>query len=131
MSKNIFQKIIDRELPAYIVDENDRCIAFLDIRPIALGHALVIPKVNAKDNLFELDEDNYCELLKFAKKISLVLQKTLNTNRVGMIVAGFDVPHAHIHLVPANSINDLSFTNSINTNSDEMQYLLTNIKKHL
>ena len=89
--------------------ENERCLAFLDIRPIVIGHTLIIPKVEV-DYYFDLDDDYLSELNLFAKKVARVLDQEMDCLRVGVMIAGLEVPHAHIHLIPINSIADLSFT---------------------
>ncbi|MGQ9864429.1 MAG: HIT family protein [Bacteroidia bacterium] len=105
---SIFTRIIQGELPAYKVGETENYLAFLDIQPLVEGHTLVIPKKEV-DDLFSLDEETYVGLMLFAKLIAQAIQKALPCPRVGMAVVGFEVPHAHIHLVPLHSISDLSF----------------------
>jgi histidine triad (HIT) family protein len=106
---SIFSRIISRELPAYIIAENEHCIAFLDIFPLKRGHTLVVPK-NETDKLFELPEENYNALMSFAKNIASALQKTVPCNRIGMSVIGLEVPHAHIHLIPIDRESDMNFS---------------------
>lgn len=106
----IFSRIISGEIPCYKVAEDDHCLAFLDIRPIVFGHTLVIPKKEV-DYIFNLSDDELSHLHRFAKKVALVLEKEVPCLRIGVMVAGLEVPHAHIHLVPMNSIGELSFTN--------------------
>mgnify|MGYP000898320059 CR=1 FL=1 len=106
----IFSKIISGEIPCYKVAEDDTCLAFLDIRPIVFGHTLVIPKKEV-DYIFNLEDNELAHLHQFAKKVALVLEKEVPCLRIGVMVAGLEVPHAHIHLVPMNSIGELSFTN--------------------
>lgn len=106
----IFSKIISGEIPCYKVAENDRCLSFLDIRPIVFGHTLVIPKVEV-DYYFDLDDQYLADLNVFAKKVAGVLKAHVPCKRIGVMVAGLEVPHAHIHLIPMNAISDLSFTN--------------------
>jgi len=106
----IFSRIISGEIPCYKVAEDDHCLAFLDIRPIVFGHTLVIPKKEV-DYIFNLDDDALAHLHLFAKKVALVLEEEVPCLRIGVMVAGLEVPHAHIHLVPMNSIGELSFTN--------------------
>ncbi|MEN8138319.1 MAG: HIT family protein [Bacteroidota bacterium] len=105
---SIFTKIIEGEIPSYKVIEDDKHFAFLDIFPVAKGHTLVIPK-HEVDNLFDLPEEEYQELLMFARKVAKGLEKAVPCNRVGVTVIGLDVAHAHIHLIPINSISDMSF----------------------
>ncbi len=105
----LFSKIINGEIPSYKIAENDKFFAFLDIHPLMKGHTLVIPKVEV-DKLLDLDDEYLREILLFAKPIAHAIEKAFPCNRVGMEVIGLDVPHAHLHLVPINSANDLNFT---------------------
>lgn len=104
----IFEKIVAGNISAYKVAENEDFLAFLDVFPIAEGHTLVIPK-QATDYIFDLDDDLYSGLHLFAKKVALAIDKAVPCARVGTAVVGLEVPHAHIHLVPINSIGDISF----------------------
>lgn len=106
---SIFTKIINREIPAYIIGENDDFIAFLDVFPLAKGHTLVVPKKEV-DYIFDLDEDTYLGLQKFAKNIALKVEKAIPCNRIGVAVIGLEVPHTHIHLVPINNVSDIDFS---------------------
>ena len=105
----IFTKIINREIPAYIISENSKFIAFLDINPLSIGHTLVVPKKEI-DYFFDLDDDFLTEILLFSKKISKAIKKVTRCNRVGLSVIGLEVPHAHLHLVPLNEMNDIDFS---------------------
>lgn len=105
---SIFSRIVRGELPAYKVGETENYLAFLDIQPLAEGHTLVIPKKEV-DDLFSLDEETYTGLMLFTKLVAQAIQKAIPCPRVGMAVVGFEVPHAHIHLVPLHSMSDLSF----------------------
>jgi histidine triad (HIT) family protein len=105
----IFTKIINREIPAFIVAEDDNCIAFLDINPLVVGHTLVVPKKEV-DFIFDLDDQTLAGLNLFAKKVAQAIKKSISCKRVGVAVIGLEVPHTHIHLVPMNSMNDLNFT---------------------
>lgn len=105
----IFSKIITGEIPSYKIAENDKCYAFLDIFPLVKGHTLVIPKIEI-DNLFDLPKDYLSELLVFAQPIAKAIERSFPCNRCGMSVIGLEVPHAHIHLIPINSMDDLNFT---------------------
>ena len=104
----IFSKIILGELPSYKIAENDHFLAFLDIYPQVEGHVLVVPKT-AVDKFFDLGDDYLSQILLFAKPIARAIEKSFPCNRCGMIVLGLDVPHAHLHLLPINSANDLNF----------------------
>jgi histidine triad (HIT) family protein len=114
----IFSKIIAGEIPSYKIAENDRFYAFLDIFPLREGHTLVIPKVEV-DNLFDLNDSYLSEMLVFARPIAKAIEKAFRCNRCGISVIGIEVPHAHMHLVPVNSANDLNFTQSKPKASDE------------
>ena len=105
----IFSKIIAGEIPSYKIAENEKCFAFLDIFPLVKGHTLVIPKIEV-DNLFDLPPDYLSELLVFAQPIAKAIERSFRCNRCGISVVGLEVPHAHIHLVPINSMDDLNFT---------------------
>ena len=105
----IFSKIIAGQIPSYKIAENEKCFAFLDIFPLVKGHTLVIPKIEV-DNLFDLPPDYLSELLVFAQPIAKAIERSFRCNRCGISVVGLEVPHAHIHLVPINSMDDLNFT---------------------
>jgi histidine triad (HIT) family protein len=114
----IFSKIIKGEIPGYRIAENDKFFAFLDVFPLREGHTLVIPKTEV-DNLFDLDDDYLSEMLVFAKPIAKAIEKSFRCNRCGITVIGLEVPHAHVHLIPINSSNDLNFTQPKLKASDE------------
>jgi histidine triad (HIT) family protein len=105
----IFSKIIAGEIPAHKIAEDDYFLAFLDVFPIAEGHTLVVPKIEV-DKFFDLNEDYLSRILNFAKPITKALEMSFPCNRVGISVIGLEVPHAHLHLVPINSADDLNFT---------------------
>ena len=105
----IFSKIIAGEIPSYKIAENEKFFAFLDIFPLREGHTLVIPKKEV-DNLFDLPEEYLKEMLVFAQPIAKAIEKAFKCNRCGISVIGLEVPHAHMHLIPINSSNDLNFT---------------------
>ena len=105
----IFSKIIKGEIPSFKIAEDELFFAFLDIFPLRPGHTLVIPKVEV-DNLFDLNEDYLSKMLVFAQPIAKAIEKSFRCNRCGISVIGIEVPHAHIHLIPVNSANDLNFT---------------------
>ncbi len=106
---SIFTKIINREIPAYIVAEDDKHIAFLDIFPVAEGHVLVVPKKEV-DKIFDMEEQDYLELMRFARKVAKAMEKVFDVNRIGMAVIGLEVPHVHVHLVPINRMSDMDFS---------------------
>ena len=105
----IFSKIISGEIPSYKIAENETFFAFLDIFPLVEGHVLVVPKMET-DNLFDLPTDLLGKILVFAQPIARAIESAFNCNRCGISVIGLEVPHAHVHLVPINSANDLNFT---------------------
>lgn len=105
----IFSKIINGDIPAYKIAESDQFIAFLDIEPLVTGHVLVVPKVEV-DKIFDVPDDYLSAMLVFAKPIAHAIEKTFDCNRCGISVVGLEVPHAHMHLVPINSANDLNFS---------------------
>lgn len=105
----IFSKIIAGEIPSYKIHENEKFLAFLDIFPLVEGHTLVIPKVEI-DNLWDVPDDYLQDLLLFAKPVAKAIEAAFNCNRCGISVVGIEVPHAHVHLIPLNSANDLNFT---------------------
>jgi histidine triad (HIT) family protein len=106
---SIFSKIISGEIPCFKIAENEHCFAFLDIQPLMKGHTLVIPKTEV-DYLFDLGDDVYQDLMNFSKRISKAIKKAIPCNRIGVAVIGLEVPHAHIHLVPINQMDDINFT---------------------
>ena len=105
----IFSKIIAGQIPAHVIAQSEKFIAFLDIAPVKKGHTLVVPKIET-DKLFDLEDDYLAGILLFAKPIAHAIEKAFHCNRCGISVIGIEVPHAHIHLVPLNSANDLNFT---------------------
>ncbi|MBT3364481.1 MAG: HIT family protein [Flavobacteriales bacterium] len=107
---SIFTKIIQGDIPCHRVAENDKAIAFLDIRPLARGHCLVVPKREV-DKLFDLPEADYLALWSLCKQVAQAVETCMPCNRVGVAVLGFEVPHAHVHLVPMRSEEDLNFSN--------------------
>lgn len=104
----IFTKIIQGEIPSYKVAENDKFYAFLDINPLQEGHTLVVPKLEI-DYLFDVDDELYIEMWLFAKKLGLAIESVIPCKRIGLIVLGLEVPHAHIHIVPMKQESDLLF----------------------
>lgn len=106
----IFTRIINGEIPCHKVAEDDRCFAFLDIRPVVFGHVLVVPKQEI-DYIFDVPDELLQHMMLFSKQVAKVLQQEVECVRIGVMVAGLEVPHAHIHLIPINSISEMSFTN--------------------
>ena len=105
---SIFTRIVNREIPAHILRENDDFLAFLDVRPIRAGHSLVVPKQEI-DDVFDLPDSLLSEILVFARPVANAIRETTGATRVGMAVLGLEVPHAHVHLVPINELGDLDF----------------------
>lgn len=130
LMSSIFKKIIDKEIPCYLIAEDENFLAFLDINPNALGHTLCIPKKEV-DKLFDLPDDLYLGLMAFSKKVAIALEKTVPCNRVGMAVIGLEVPHAHIHLIPLNEMGEMSFRYKVNVNKEEMENLVKRIQSNL
>ena len=128
--KTIFSKIIDKEIPCYLVAENNFAIAFMDINTIAKGHILVVPKIQV-DYLFDLDDDTYHKLWDFVKIVSKAIKKTIHCNRVGVSVVGLEVPHAHVHLIPISSVSDMNFSNKVDLSSEEIERISLNIRNTL
>ena len=106
---SIFSKIVSGDIPAFKVAEDDNYVAFLDISPLAKGHVLVIPKKET-DYIFDLDSEEFLGLFSFAKKVAKAMDKIISCERIGVAVIGLEVPHAHIHLVPINSVGDIDFS---------------------
>lgn len=127
---SIFSKIVSGEIPSFKVAESDEFLAFLDAFPITKGHVLVIPKVEV-DYLFDLDEDLYSRLFLFARSIVPALEKTVPCKRVGVSVIGLEVPHAHVHLLPLNSMSDADFTKKIKITQEELAELAEKIRSNM
>ena len=115
---SIFTRIINGEIPCYKVAEDDRFIAFLDVRPLKPGHTLVVPKQEV-DYIFDLDEETVAGMMVFARKIALAMKEVIECRRIGVAVLGLEVPHAHIHLIPLTRETDMLFTNPRVTVTDE------------
>ena len=127
----IFSKIISGEIPSYKIKEDKNFIAFLDVFPLVKGHVLIVPKIEV-DKLFDLSDNLLAEMLVFAKPIAHTIEKTFDCKRCGISVIGLEVPHAHLHLVPINTADDLNFTKpKISFTKEEMidiqQQLLNNL----
>lgn len=124
----IFSRIIAGEIPCYKVAEDDRFFAFLDINPMTKGHTLVVPKQET-DYLFDLDDAMLADMMVFAKKVAVSLQKHMDCVRVGVAVIGLEVPHAHIHLIPIKSESDMNFRNpKLKLSPEEMQEIAENVR---
>ncbi|GGW92749.1 HIT family protein [Salegentibacter mishustinae] len=127
---SLFTKIVKGEVPAYKIAEDSQFLAFLDINPNARGHVLCIPKKEV-DYIFDLEEEVYQELMRFSRKVALALKKTVDCKRVGMAVVGLEVPHAHVHLIPLNSMSDMDFSNSVKMEDEEFKKLAESIHVNL
>ncbi|MDD4109574.1 MAG: HIT family protein [Prolixibacteraceae bacterium] len=123
---SIFTKIVNGEIPAYKVAEDEKFLAFLDISPVTKGHTLVIPKTEI-DYLFDLDDSLYTGLHLFAKKVACGIKKAVNCKKVGMLVLGLDVPHAHIHLIPMHEESDVNFSNTLKLDKKEFEEIQNKI----
>lgn len=115
----LFTKIVNGEIPCYKIMEDENYLAFLDIRPINPGHTLVIPKKEV-DYFFELDDELFSGLMLFAKKVVRKIEPHLDCKRIGVMVAGLEVPHAHVHLVPINGVGDLNFSKAKSVSQEEL-----------
>lgn len=125
----IFSKIISGDIPSYKIAEDDKFYAFLDINPMTKGHTLVVPKQEI-DYIFDLDDVLLGEMIIFSKRVALVIEKAISCTRVGMMVIGLEVPHAHIHLVPIQNEGDLNLSNpKLKLSSDEFIEIANKIKK--
>jgi histidine triad (HIT) family protein len=107
--KSIFKRIIDKEIPSYIIAEDEKHLAFLDVNPLKEGHTLVILKKEV-DYIFDMNDDDLSNFIVFAKKVSKQIKNNIPCTKVGMTVVGLEVPHAHIHLIPIDSIEDMNFS---------------------
>ncbi|MBF6607109.1 MAG: HIT family protein [Flavobacterium sp.] len=126
---SIFTKIINGEIPAYKVAEDERFLAFLDVNPNAKGHTLCIPKQEI-DRIFDLDADTYQALMEFSRKVAIALEKTIPCKRVGMAVIGLEVPHTHVHLIPLNNMDEMRFQNKVSLSKDEFESIAAQIRSN-
>ncbi|MFT5215342.1 MAG: histidine triad (HIT) family protein [Glaciecola sp.] len=126
----IFTKIINGDIPCYKVAETDDFLAFLDINPNAKGHTLCIPKVEI-DNVFDLDKESYKNLMEFSRTVAIAIQKSVPCKRVGMTVIGLEVPHAHVHLIPLNSMEDARFISKEKLTSEAFEATAKAISSHI
>ena len=117
---SLFTKIVNREIPAHIVAEDEQHLAFLDINPLVMGHTLVIPK-REEDYIYDLSDEETVAINLFAKKVARAIEQTVNCNRIGVAVMGLEVPHAHIHLIPINTMDDMNFSRpKLNPTQEEL-----------
>ena len=126
----IFTKIVNGEIPCYKIAEDDNFLAFLDVNPNAKGHTLCIPKQEI-NKIFDLNDDLYLGLMAFAKKIASALEKTIPCKRVGIAVIGLEVPHAHVHLIPLNEMDEMRFEKKVKLSDEEFLDLVREIQKNL
>lgn len=125
---SIFSRIINGEIPAWKVAESEHFLAFLDVNPLAKGHTLIVPKVET-DYFFDLSDEEISGIMLFSKKVASALRSTLPCLRIGMSIIGLEVPHAHVHLVPLNSMGDINFSNSrLNLSAEEMEAIAASIR---
>ena len=125
---SIFFRIINGEIPAWKVAESEHFLAFLDVNPLAKGHTLIVPKLET-DYFFDLSDEEITGIMLFSKKVASALRSTLPCLRIGMSVIGLEVPHAHVHLVPLNSMGDINFSNSrLNLSAEEMEAIAASIR---
>lgn len=124
----IFAKIIEGKIPSYKIAESDQFYAFLDINPLKEGHTLIIPKIEV-DYIFDLEDVLLGEYMVFSKKVATAIKKVINCKRIGMTVIGLEVPHAHIHLIPIDSVSDMNFGKKpLEINDKRMKQIATRIR---
>ncbi|MFY9309763.1 MAG: HIT family protein [Bacteroidia bacterium] len=128
---SIFTKIINGEIPCHKILENDKFLAFLDVFPLVQGHILVIPKTET-DYIFDIPDTDLADMMLFAKKVAKAQRAAVPCKRIGIAVIGLEVPHAHIHLVPMNTANDVNFTQpKLQVSQDELRQMAEKIKAKL
>jgi histidine triad (HIT) family protein len=126
----IFTKIVNGEIPCYKVAEDEDFLAFLDVNPNAKGHTLCIPKKEI-NKIFDIEDDLYLGLMAFSKKVAIALEKTVPCKRVGMAVIGLEVPHAHVHLIPLNEMDEMRFQNKVKLEKEAFESLAAAIAANL
>jgi histidine triad (HIT) family protein len=127
---SVFTKIIQGEIPAYKIAEDDRFIAFLDVNPNAIGHTLCVPKQEI-NKLFDMEEDHYLALMQFARKIAKALELAIPCKRIGVAVVGLEVPHVHVHLIPLQDMDDMRFQRKVSLTPKEFEATVQKIKNQL
>jgi histidine triad (HIT) family protein len=128
---SIFSKIIAGDIPCYKIAENDDFIAFLDVFPLKKGHTLVVPKKEV-DYIFDLDEETYSGLMNFSKQVAIAIKQAVPCNRISVGVFGLEVPHAHVHLIPMNTMNDVNFANEkLKLSKEEFEQIAFEIRKYI
>jgi histidine triad (HIT) family protein len=127
---SIFSKIVQGEIPCYKIAEDENFLAFLDVNPNAKGHTLCIPKQEI-DKIFDLEDDLYLGLMQFSKKIAFALEKAIPCKRIGMAVIGLEVPHAHVHLIPLNEMNEMRFQDKVSLTKLEFESIVKLVQANL
>jgi histidine triad (HIT) family protein len=127
---SIFTRIVNGEIPCHKIAETEEFLAFLDVFPCAPGHTLVIPKKEI-DYIFDLEDSLYAGLMQFSKKVAAAVEQAVPCKRIGIAVVGLEVPHAHVHLIPMNSMADMNFNNKLKMTQDELAEIAEKIRKQL
>ncbi len=128
---SIFTKIVNGEIPCYKIAETENCLAFLDVNPLVEGHTLVIPKKEI-DYIYDLDDELLAELHMFAKQVAKAIEKAIPCMRIGVTVIGLEVPHAHVHLIPLNKIDDMNFSRpKLSVSKEKMSTIQTKIASYI
>ena len=127
---SIFIKIVNGEIPCYKIAEDENYLAFLDVNPNAKGHTLCIPKKEI-NKIFDMDENLYLGLMKFSRNVAKAIEKAIDCKRVGIAVIGLEVPHAHVHLIPLNDMDDMRFVKKVILSEDEFKSIADSIKMKL
>jgi len=124
---SIFTKIINGEIPCHRIAESTNCIAFLDIAPVQRGHVLVVPKREV-DYFYDLEDETLTQVMLFSKKVAHAIQKTVPCNRISVVVAVLEVPHAHVHLIPMNAISDIDFSKKLSLSQEALKTIAAEIR---
>jgi histidine triad (HIT) family protein len=127
---SIFTKIVNGEIPCYKIAEDENFLAFLDVNPNAKGHTLCIPKQEI-NKIFDIEDELYLGLMLFSKKIAVALEKSVPCKRIGMAVIGLEVPHAHVHLIPLNEMDEMRFQNKVSLSKEEFEELVKKIQSNM
>ena len=127
---SIFTRIVNKEIPAFVVAETDEYLAFLDVRPQVKGHTLVIPKKEV-DYIFDMEDDHLAGMMIFAKQVAKALKKAVPCTRVGIAIIGLEVPHAHVHLMPIDHVSDLGFGKNLDISKEELMDIAAKIAANM